>query len=84
SNMLGENFESITVEIKDAVGEITNMISGDARRVLSELGISLDAAIPTVVSGPGHSVDHIANSPAIVIPFTTDSGPFTVEVCFTE
>lgn len=82
SNMLGEEFDSINHEIKDAVGEITNMISGDARRALGEQGMRLEASIPTVVAGPKHSVDHIANSPTIVIPFETEHGPFTVEVCF--
>jgi chemotaxis protein CheX len=84
SCMLGEQFDKISAEIKDAVGELTNMISGDARRVLGEKGVSLEASIPTVVSGPGHSVDHISNSPTIVIPFSTDHGNFTVEVCFVK
>jgi chemotaxis protein CheX len=84
SNMLGEQFETINADIKDAVGEITNMISGDARRELGEAGMFLEAAIPTVVSGREHSVDHISNSPTIVIPFETPDGSFNVEVCFAK
>ena len=51
TNMFGEEVKGINDEVKDAVGELANMISGDARRMLSEKGISLSAAIPTVVSG---------------------------------
>ena len=82
SNMLGEEYEEINDEVKDAVGEITNMISGDARRELFEKGRNLNAAIPTVVSGPSHTIKHLGNGPCIAIPFETDAGPFVVEVCF--
>ena len=33
SNMLGEEVSELNDEVRDAVGEITNMISGDARRM---------------------------------------------------
>jgi len=84
ANMFGEPVSGITEEVKDAVGEITNMISGDARRVLSEKGISLEAAIPTIVSVPNHSITHLAKSPTIVIPFSTEAGSFTVEVSLND
>ena len=84
SNMLGEKFTAINADIVDAVGEITNMISGDARRILGEGGLSLEASIPTVIRGKGHIVEHVANSPTIVIPFDTIHGKFTVEVCFVK
>lgn len=82
SNMFGEPVESINQEVEDAVGELTNMISGDARRELAEKGIVLKSAIPTVISGKNHTVKHMANGPAIAIPFETPGGSFLVEVCF--
>lgn len=82
TNMLGETISGINEEVRDAVGEITNMISGDARRVLDEMGLKLSAAIPTVISGKDHTITHISTGPTIAIPFATDHGPFTVEVCF--
>lgn len=81
-NMLGEPVEGLTEEVRDAVGEITNMISGDARRYLNEEGVNLTAAIPTVISGQNHSIKHISPGPCIAIPFDTDHGPLMVEVCF--
>lgn len=73
--------KELNEEIKDAVGEITNMISGQARKELEELGRSLKAAIPTVVMGKNHSITHITSHPIIAIPFSTDNGDFTIEVC---
>ncbi|TSA46872.1 MAG: chemotaxis protein CheX [Deltaproteobacteria bacterium] len=81
SNMLGEEFTSITDEIKDAVGEITNMISGDARKRLQYEGLTITAAIPTVVSGKGHVISHVLSGPSVIIPFSTDNGSFVVDVC---
>ena len=46
SNMLGEEFSRICDEVREAVGEIANMISGQARQGLSTKGIKLQAALP--------------------------------------
>jgi len=81
SNMLGEDLKKIDHEIKDAVGEITNMVSGVARKKLEALGITVSAAIPTVVAGKGHSIMHVLGGPSLIIPFETDSGSFVVDVC---
>ena len=82
SNMFGEKIEELNDDIADAVGELTNMISGQARRELDEVGKVFKAAIPTVITGKGHSVRHYGNGPKIAIPFHTDGGDFTIEVCF--
>ena len=82
SNMFGEEMDEVNNEIIDAVGELTNMISGQARRELEEVGRSLKAAIPSVVSGQKHSITHYTDGPKIAVPFTTDKGDFTIEVCF--
>jgi chemotaxis protein CheX len=84
SNMFGEEMKEINDEIKDAVGEIGNMISGQARQKLEERGRSLKAAIPTVIMGKNHSITRVTTAPVIAIPFSTDSGEFTIEVCFEE
>ncbi len=76
--------KELNEEIKDAAGEISNMISGQARQRLEELGISLQAAIPTVIMGKNHTITHINKHPIIAIPFDTDNGEFTIEVCFEE
>ncbi|MBW2037537.1 MAG: chemotaxis protein CheX [Deltaproteobacteria bacterium] len=84
SKMFGEEMKELNDEIKDAVGEIANMISGQARQGLEEMGRSLKAAIPTVIMGPNHTITHVTNYPIIAIPFTTGNGAFTIEVCFEE
>jgi chemotaxis protein CheX len=51
SNMLGEKIPQMNDDIKDAVGEITNMISGQARQRLAAIGISLQGALPAAIGG---------------------------------
>ncbi|MBF0223955.1 MAG: chemotaxis protein CheX [Desulfobacterales bacterium] len=81
SNMFGEEITQLNHEVADAVGELTNMISGQARRELEELGKVFEAAIPSVITGKGHTIIHYTDGPKIAIPFTTDEGAFTIEVC---
>jgi len=81
SNMLGEEMTSINGDIRDAVGEITNMVSGAARKKIETMGFSLTASIPTVVSGKEHSIMHVLGGPSVIIPFEMDEGSFVVDVC---
>ena len=82
SNMLGENFAEVNDDIKDAVGELSNMISGTARNELGNKGYSFKTSIPIVVSGPRHEIRHQCKAPTIAIPFNSKAGPFVVEVSF--
>jgi len=82
SMMFGEKKTEIDEEVKDAVGELTNMISGASRRALEGLGHHFQGAIPSIISGRNHEVRHVTKGPILSIPFTTEAGGFTVEVCF--
>lgn len=87
SRMLSEDIKEINSEIKDAVGELTNMIAGDSRKRLEALGMKLEAGIPTVVIGKNHEVFTMVSdsAPTIAIPFKTDKGDlFTVEFTLEE
>jgi chemotaxis protein CheX len=81
SNILGENYNEINGDVRDEVGEITNMISAVARKNLESQGLDIAAAIPKVVCGKDHAIIHIVGRPSIVIPFDIDHGPFYVDVC---
>ncbi len=66
-------------ELEDAAGEICNMVSGAARAALPPER-AFEMAIPTVVTGKGHSVFQMSDLPGFVIPFETDHGPFHIAV----
>lgn len=79
SKMLDETFDRIDAEVKDAVGEVTNMISGGAKAELSHKGFFFDVAIPSVISGKAHQIEQVTGIPVIVVPFRTEAGPFYIE-----
>ena len=86
SNMLGETFETMTPDVSDAVGEITNMIVGGAKRMLADKGFKFNLALPTIIKGKGVTLQLKTRGPRVVVPFTIeDSGAtFKIEACIEE
>lgn len=84
SKMLGEPVLEVDDVAADCVGEITNMVTGGAKKILSEKGYVFDMAIPTTVRGKNHVISHKTVGRIICIPFETPAGSFFVEVCFEE
>ncbi len=82
SSMLKEKFYYINTEIRDAIGELTNVIAGDARRALAEQGYKLEAGIPTVIVGQGQEIESITSGPILAIPFEVDGCQFVVNASF--
>lgn len=80
SNMLGNDKDTAGSMIQNAAGELTNMISGDARKRLQSQGLIIYADIPTVLAGKGHVIKHVLDGPSIIVPFETDFGAFAVDV----
>lgn len=84
SKMFGEEITEINDEVKDAVGEILNIVSGNGRQRLQGVGKTVKGAIPTVITGKDHIITHMTSHPIIAVPFNTENGSFTFEVCFEE
>jgi len=84
SKMFGETITRVDGEVSDAVGEIANMISGQARQKLEKMGRVLHGAIPSVIMGKDHQIKHISSHPIVAVPFESDDGGFTIEVCIEE
>ncbi len=80
--MLNEESTVIDDTVIDLVGELTNMVSGGAKRILSETGYKFNMAIPSVISGKDHYIIHKSKDPVVIVPFTTEAGDFFIEICF--
>lgn len=77
--LFGEAPEDLDKECQDAVGEITNMVSGAARAALEAQGHHFDMAIPTVIAANAHAVSLMTQGPIVQIPFETPGGAFFVQ-----
>ncbi|MBP9837326.1 MAG: chemotaxis protein CheX [Proteobacteria bacterium] len=84
SKMLMEEFKEVNNDVVEAVGEITNMITGNAKREFSEMSIKFDMATPVMVLGKGVEIVQFDKSPTIVIPFSVEEKGFVVEVLLKE
>jgi len=82
SRLFDEEITRLDHDVAEAAGELANMISGQARKMIEEKGDICVGAIPTIVAGEGHNLIHITNGPKIAVPFTLDKAKITLEVCF--
>jgi chemotaxis protein CheX len=67
--------------VRDGVGEIANVIAGQAKGLLAGTPYQFDLSTPTVVSGAGHEIRHKPGTPCLVIAFTSDLGDFAMQLC---
>lgn len=82
SSMLGEPFLEINDDVEDAVGELTNIVVGGAKRLLRDKGFKFELSIPTMLRGENITISLRTKGARVVIPFNLDSGSkFTVEAC---
>jgi chemotaxis protein CheX len=84
SNMLGEQHGELDDQVIDAVGEIANMVAGSAKGEMQAKGMNFNISLPNVTVGAMHSHAFPTGVPVIVIPFNTEQGAFTVEVCIKQ
>lgn len=82
SKLFGETMSELNDEIKDAVGEISNMISGQATNTLVQGGGKYKVALKTVILEERHRIPHIGKHGAVAMPFKTEDGEFTLEISF--
>ena len=79
STMLGEPIKVFDQLAASAIGELGNMISGNAMLHLSEAGWVCDITPPTIIRGTNVKISTIS-IPAIVIPITLEQGELSVTV----
>ena len=71
--LMGDDYDTVGPEVIDAVGELTNIIAGQARKEFEKAGINLKAAIPTVVVGRGAELHFVSKFPTMSLPFSFSS-----------
>ena len=70
-------------ELKEGIGEVVNIISGNAKATLATTEYSHQISLPAVVWGRGHEIAHPGKSPCIVVIFEVSGQPMAVLVSMT-
>lgn len=79
--MLGDMVDNMEQDMQDTVGEVANMISGQARASIAAEGLVMQGSTPSVIIGRDNPVDYMDRAPVMAIPFETPKGGFIVEFC---
>ncbi len=74
-------FESVNEDVLDAVGEITNMIIGNVKTHLEELGGPMGLSTPTVIYGRNFQTRSARVHEWTVVPFECDGETLWVQMC---
>jgi len=78
SKMAEKKYTTLSNEVIDIVGELVNIVAGNAKKDLLEFRISI--SLPGVLVGGGSKIKWPASVPVITIPFDSELGPFSVNV----
>jgi len=79
NRMLGESMTEIEAGLEDGAAEITNIIFGNAKTKLNDLGFKIQMALPTLIHGKkieSLGTHHPQNF--LGVEFTLDSGPLWI------
>ena len=76
--MLGNIPDITEEEMIDGIGEIVNIIAGNAKQHLTKYNLSI--SLPSVIIGQQHTLSGQSGSPTIMVPFSSERGKFIMEV----
>jgi chemotaxis protein CheX len=80
--LLGHEITNIDKDAADLAGELTNMLVGGAKRVLSEKGLEFDMQTPQMITGEGHEIEHHHPGQTVLLPIKVGNSEFYIELNF--
>lgn len=81
-SLLGHEIDSIGDEAADLAGELTNMLVGGAKRILSVKGQEFDMQTPQLLLGDGHEIVHHYPGQTVLLPVNIGQDEFYIELNF--
>jgi len=80
TNFLGLEVDSINADVKDAFGELANMLGGSIKASLSDNSRDIQLSIPSAVCGEEYTLDYQPRNHCTTMPFKSAEGIFLVEL----
>jgi chemotaxis protein CheX len=84
SSMLGEDIRELNQDIQDAVGEITNMVSGQAAQKLGDVTPRIEIRPDVVLMGQGAIPGQTRGAAVVAVALVGPGGRLTLEVCWPQ
>lgn len=79
---LGMDVDDLDDDVKDAIGEIANMVAGNLKVSYTKTDINIELAIPTSIVGESFYVSGIADANRLTVPFKMADDTFWVELMY--
>ncbi len=70
---------SLDKDVRDCIGEIVNIVSGQAKSLLTKTPYKFELSLPTVIVGKGHKVHIQEDSPTLAIIFDAEGYLLTLQ-----
>jgi CheY-specific phosphatase CheX len=85
SRLLGEDYTKFVPDIADSGAELCNIILGNSKSALKEMGIQLDLTTPSTIRGPEHEINYPHNSLIVETTISSDLGEdFYLNICYQD
>lgn len=81
---LGIEVEELDEDVKDAIGEITNMVAGSLKTYFQDHDKNIELAIPTTVVGKSFRTAGMSGATRVAVPFTMNGTAFLVELKYVD
>ena len=82
SRLEGKKYIALGAEILDGVGEMVNIIAGNAKKDLLDYRILI--SLPGIITGNNYRINWPQGVPVISIPYESEAGPFSINVSIKE
>lgn len=82
--LLGEEKKKVDEGVRDAVGEMVNIITGNAKAEFSKMNLVYQLSTPYVVYGRDHIISNAGNNPFISSVYWTNEGFFEICLSFQQ
>lgn len=79
---LDMEIDELNEDVKDAVGEIANMVAGNLKVSYAGIDTNIELAIPTTIVGESFRVSGMNDASRVIVPFKMDEERFWVELMY--
>lgn len=82
SQFLGMEIEELDDDVRDAIGEVANMVAGGIKTYLASRNLRTELAIPNTIVGTGYRTHGLAGAEKVKVAFSCAVGMFLAEMKF--
>lgn len=81
---LGMEIETLDEDVKDAIGEIANMVAGNLKISFEKNGVDVQLAIPTSIIGDSFRISGFSKANCVTVPLIMNGDSFWIELKYID